>query len=262
MPALYNALVAKVRDWSNRDAESLPDTIIQDSLRYAADSTYRELRIPALEAVATYTITEDQAGTNTLTIPDDLSEFISLRRTTGSGVSSALGTLGGSGNSIVYNQKADYRTFQDIDARAYDANRWTRRQNQLIVAPDLNEGDVFELFYYRRLPALNARYSVTQANLDASRLTVSTADVTGARQIGGTGAYYLGNEAPNWLRDEQEKVLIWGSLTHVFDYLGEDAMMQKFFAKWQAEVQQLNNEENQRKASGGNVQQNFNGFLI
>ena len=261
MPALYNALVAKVRDWSNRDSETLPDTIIQDALRYTADNTYRELRIPALEATATYTITEDQSGTNTLTIPDDLSEFISLRRTNG------IGTSGGNssgirGNTIVYNEKADYRTFNDNTAVSTDIYRWTRRQNQILVAPNLAEDDTFELFYYRRLPALNARYSVNQANLDANRLTVSTSDTAGAQQIGGTGEYYLGNEAPNWLRDEQEKVLIWGALFHIFDYLGEDQMSAKYMQKFQLEIERLNNEENHRKASGGNLVQNFDGFLI
>ena len=33
---LYDALVTKVRDWSNRDTSALPDAIIKDSLGYAS----------------------------------------------------------------------------------------------------------------------------------------------------------------------------------------------------------------------------------
>jgi hypothetical protein len=74
---LYDALVAKVRDWSNRDTESLPDSIIKDSLEYAAETAYRELRVQGMES--TYTFTATAAG-NTFDIPSDLNEFISLRQ--------------------------------------------------------------------------------------------------------------------------------------------------------------------------------------
>ena len=89
---LYDALVAKVRDWANRDAETLPTSIIQDSLRYAADIAYRELRVPSVETVVTYTISEAQNGTDALTIPDDLSEFISLRRRDSGGLFTTTST--------------------------------------------------------------------------------------------------------------------------------------------------------------------------
>ena len=52
---LYNALVNKVYDWSNRDISALPTQIVRDTLRYAADKSYRTLRIPPLEQVFTYT---------------------------------------------------------------------------------------------------------------------------------------------------------------------------------------------------------------
>ena len=34
---LYDALVAKVRDWANRDSTVLSDSIVNDALDYAAD---------------------------------------------------------------------------------------------------------------------------------------------------------------------------------------------------------------------------------
>ena len=77
-----------------------------------------------------------------------------------------------------------------------------------------------------------------------------------------SGLYFFGEEPPHWLRDEQEKIIIWMALVHIFDYLGEMEMMQKYLQKAQAEMQQLNLEEGRRRVTGGNTQQNFNGFLI
>ena len=48
----YDSLVTLVRNWANRDAQALPDAIIQDALRYAVDKAYRTLRIPPLEHTA------------------------------------------------------------------------------------------------------------------------------------------------------------------------------------------------------------------
>ena len=310
----YSALIAKVRDWANRDSETLPDSIIKDAVRYGADNVYRELRVPPLEAVATYTIDATTSGTDSLNIPEDLSEFISLRRLDAATdfVSSTAGQ--NAEQTIVYNHKADYRTFRDITADQYSYYRWTRRENQILVNPTLNEGETYELYYYRRLPAMNATYAVIPANFD-NRLLVdlgatapsATAPITltfGSRTVNYTegtqlfflipdttmdadftptpgtdtalaaapatipndmqlvSRYFFGEEPPNWLRDEQEKLIIWASLVHVFDYLGESEMMQKYLAKATADIQQLNEEEGRRRVSGGNTQQNFDGFLI
>jgi len=76
---LYDALVTKVRDWSNRDSESLPDSIIKDSLGYASETAYRELRLQGMEKV--YSFEADNDG-NTFNVPSDLKEYISLRQLT------------------------------------------------------------------------------------------------------------------------------------------------------------------------------------
>ena len=308
----YTALIGKVRDWANRDSETLPDSIIKDAIRYGADNVYRELRVPPLEAVATYTIDSTTAGTDTLNIPEDLSEFISLRRLDSGDRYQGAGFQ--ANQSITYDQKADYRTFRDIDADQYNYYRWTRRENQIIVNPRLQEGEMYELYYYRRLPAMNATYAVIPTNFDNNLLVdlgatapSATAPITltfGSRTVNYTegtqlffliadtadaatfdpmpgtdtaltaapatipndmqvvSRYFFGEEPPNWLRDEQEKLIIWATLVHVFDYLGESEMMQKYLAKATADIQQLNTEEGKRRASGGNVQQNFDGFLI
>ena len=53
----YDALVDKVRDWSNKpEVNTIPNSVIQDCLGYSADECYRTLRIPPLEATVTYTV--------------------------------------------------------------------------------------------------------------------------------------------------------------------------------------------------------------
>ena len=49
----YMGAITLVRNWSNRDVEALPNTIIADAIRYAADKAYRQLRIAPLEHTVT-----------------------------------------------------------------------------------------------------------------------------------------------------------------------------------------------------------------
>ena len=152
---LYNLLVNKVYDWSNRDLVALPPQIVRDSLRYAADKSYRTLRIPPLEQVFNYTTLTAQSPSNTIReifsfpIPGDLIEFISIRE-----VDNTNSNL-----SVVFNEKADIRTFRDDYSEKYnDYAYWAReRGNVLLSGFNLSTTTNIELYYYRRLPALNAQ---------------------------------------------------------------------------------------------------------
>ena len=68
-----------------------------------------------------------------------------------------------------------------------------------------------------------------------------------------------GNLVPNWLRDENERVVLMGALAEAFFYLQENEESQKYAALFQAEILELNKEDQMRHSSGGNVQVNFNG---
>ena len=81
----YSDLVQLVRDWSNRDSGALPDTIIQSSLRYAADTAYRTLMIPPLETSVYYIIASDNyqqdadgdvVGITTDSLPSNVAQVI------------------------------------------------------------------------------------------------------------------------------------------------------------------------------------------
>ena len=286
MPTYAN-FTALVRDWSNKDSSVLSDTRIQDCLRYAADKCYRNLRVAALENTITYNSTALEAATtaaNTflpsqtdLTLPTDLIEFIQIRE-----IDSAGRTC------RVFNEKTDLRTFNDWSAlKTSYIGYFSRQGNTLLLAPgfgqanSLSTADKIELHYYRRLPALNALYDVTPANYAAGFLTqdnaaaVSLFFVNGdtntayatqseatAADTGNAGtnnAKYRGNEAANWLRDENERVLLMGALAEVFYYLQDDDQGVKYKKLFDQEIFELNDEDSKRNAAGGNVQVNFSG---
>ena len=287
MPTYAN-FTALVRDWSNKDSSVLSDTRIQDCLRYAADKCYRNLRVAALENTITYNSTALEAATtaaNTflpsqtdLTLPTDLIEFIQIRE-----IDSAGRTC------RVFNEKTDLRTFNDWSAlKTSYIGYFSRQGNTLLLAPgfgqanSLSTADKIELHYYRRLPALNALYDVTPANYAAGFLTqdnaaavslffvngdTNTAYATqaeattaaGGNQGNTNNAKYKGNEAANWLRDENERVLLMGALAEVFYYLQDDDQGVKYKKLFDKEIFELNDEDSKRNAAGGNVQVNFSG---
>ena len=69
----------------------------------------------------------------------------------------------------------------------------------------------------------------------------------------------MANSVPNWLKDENERVVLMGALAEVFFYLQENDEANKYAQLFAGEIQELNEEDVMRNASGGNVQMNFNG---
>lgn len=291
MALTYTQLVALVRTWCNRDEEVVSDDIIKDSLKYAADKAYRTLRVPPLENVAIYekdlltaatTPANSILGSTTeIQLPFDLIEFIQIRELDSSGLTTR-----------VFNEKLDIRTFNDTLSENYtNLNYWSRQQNVVYLAPGFgnsrfgNQANSIELYYYRRLPALNARYAVTVLNYVAGFLTTTGAgeginnsallyfnSLTGttayatqveaqAANVAGTvtSVYYQGTETPNWLRDQNERILLFGALAEIFAYVQEDQQAAKYSQAFLSEIAEINDEDNKRNASGGNLQINFNG---
>ena len=275
----YDALVAKVRDWSNKpEASTLPDSVIEDCLDYSADEAYRLLRIPPLENTATYTVTSfdnpfaDTLSTKAYTvipIPTDLTQFIYIRTKTEPNQ-----------EAVVFNEYTDERTFFDNNAHKYSRYNWIRKGNDIFLHPQLTPGTVLEIHYYRRLPALDTQYSVVPANYevgiaDANQTYLDPSDITNGTPLYVTSTaayaniadvpagesyttkYFIGKEVGNWLRDNNERLLIWGALSNLGSYLNDDIMEKRYFTKFNLDVQSLNMEEKKRRALGGNVQMNF-----
>ena len=306
----YNDLIKLVRDWSNRDPESVSNSIIANCLTYAADKAYRHLRVPPLEQTKTYSsatlvanTTPANNGSSTITtleIPADLTDFIQIRAVDSEGKTTR-----------VFNEKADVRTFFDPYAEKYSGNAfWTRHGNNILVSPGFTEDseESIVLYYYRRLLELDTRFDVTASNANAGTgyvldgtsgiptnivtgdpvpsaqlkevvyTVIATSEVAStmyyetsvadaaipAAPLGQTRSIttktFYGGEVFNWLRDENERVLLNGALAEVFVYLNEPETAQRYFELFKVELEELNREETKRKASGGNVQINVNGY--
>jgi hypothetical protein len=160
----------------------------------------------------------------------------------------------------------------------------------IYIRPQLPEGAIVEISHYRRLPALDALYSVDPVNYligtaDANQpylnvgissdtalyfagagldeqafSTYSAAAAYGATQpiTMVTTKYFTGKEVPNWLRDQNERLLLWGALYNLGAFLFDDKMEMRYEKKFSENIESMNKEEKFRRARGGNVQVKFN----
>ncbi len=74
--------------------------------------------------------------------------------------------------------------------------------------------------------------------------------------------FYLGKLATNWLRDDNEKILLYGALNEAFTYLNEPAQAQLYAAKFDTEIKLLNDEDKTRGLKGGTVTAHYDSHLI
>jgi hypothetical protein len=239
---LYDAIVTKVRNWVNRDESILTDALVSNFLDYSADYCYRNLRIPPLEHTFVYNaITSETEGEDSILMPSDLSELIQFSK------------VDNQSNRTVFNERLSLFAMQDKDMTKNN-NNFARKGRALVFEPKAEIGDRFEVYYYRRLPDLNATYVVNQANIYAGLAIRVQGIPSGAQEFpAGSNDYYVGTEVPNWLRDDHERMLLWGAVAHALDYIGEDERAAKFFAKQKEAIIELNNEEIKRKVKGGSM---------
>ena len=239
---LYDAIVTKVRNWVNRDESILTKDLVSNFLDYSADYCYRNLRIPPLEHTFVYNaITSETEGEDSILMPSDLSELIQFSK------------VDNQSNRTVFNERLSLFAMQDKDITKNN-NNFARKGRALVFEPKAEIGDRFEVYYYRRLPDLDATYVVNQANINAGLATPNGVPGAGGVEFpAGSNLYYTGTEVPNWLRDDHERMLLWGAVAHALDYIGEDERAAKFFAKQKEAIIELNNEETKRKVKGGSM---------
>ena len=286
-----------IRDWANRDENVIGPSVVTRCLDWAADECYRTLRIPTLELTRTFVLaasdiqetgeTSLRRDLATIPVPADFIELIYIVKTR-----SGLQPADGPEVNIVFNHRTDNRTIMDSIADKYD-NSYTRIGNEFHLYGNLDVGDTIEIHYYRRLPMLDATYNINATNFNAqtnlrefltpsspqnaasgTALYFNTAtDLNTAIGLG-TGArgtltasdtvtthigYFTGNEAAHWLRDENERILTFGALMEVFNYLDEPESYQRYQQRFHQEIADLNSQERRRDAMGGNVQLQYSG---
>jgi hypothetical protein len=253
----FDALVAKVRDWANKpEINTITDSVIQDCLAYSGDECYRKLRIPPLEYTVRYVVTaDDNSGENSLglpygnaytsfSIPEDLTQFNYIRTIAQENTGTAYSTFP-SNVSKVFNEITDKRTFFDLYSEKYSVYNWMWQDGKIFIHPQLAVGAIVEINYYRRLSALNALYTVLPINYLIG-LTDAQQPYLELVTSGGTNLYfstsggitkcfgtlaeataynptvttkmYIGREVSNWLRDSNERLLVWGALQNLGSY--------------------------------------------
>ena len=218
-PALIS-LVDDVRDWLNRDEDTVSNNLIGSFMQKAADDSYKSLRIPPLETTTPVTINATDAAMNRLAIPGNFTELIRLSKSLGSN------------KYDIYNDKVELSSFDDEYAHKPNYRYFTRKGTDLKLNPPVVEGEVYEIHYYRRLFALDA-------------LTTDTA-----------------TEIYNWLRDDNEKAFLFGSLRYASVYLNDMAAADTYEKMFNAEIESLNMEEKRRLARGANIRTIYTSALI
>ena len=229
---------------------------------------------------ATLDDSNDYAKVVSFPIPEDLVSFIVIRTvgkadydTSGNLLLNLSGTprVKNANSGLVFNEKVDIRTFHDLNADKTTSVFWSRQGNNILVSGAIKEDDIVELHYYKKLSPLNFKLdlpydlTLTTALTDTENYTVLSASEYAALSYEEAATYtYLdtyyvrsNTEKPNWLMDENERVLLFGALHRVFDYLQEDDQSAKYLQRFTLAINELNQEEVRRKSSGGNVKINF-----
>lgn len=271
----YTRFVDMIHTYTNRDATVLPNDLIKNFADFASDDIYRQLRIPPLEATFTYdALVED---TDKIGIPGDAIEFIQLRK------------LDEDSNvDVVYNARSDIRSFYIDEMTKYSGYYYTREVNDLLIYPELAVGDVMQLHYYKRLPSIYARYTVNAENnalnllyFNATSAAALQADVEVAEpgafeadpdllssfvEISGdpelADGWYVGSLAGNWLRDENLKLLLYGTQAEAYIYLKDEEKAVAMKTLLQEEIDELNTEARLRAVRGGVAQTHYSGGCL
>jgi len=224
-----------------------------------------------------------------LAIPSDLVEFIQIRGVDANGLTTRVFNEKSDIrsywdlNNRHFNQSAFW-------SRQGDEILLTPAFGQVAVGyyGGFNSPEVaIEMYYYRRLPALSATFAVTPANANLHSFSIDLGD--GIRSNGvlryarstevGTFLYedsdlvfheadtdpstrtpidLVGESVPNWFKDENERIALYGALAECFAYLQEDDQAGKYTQLMMKEIEELNEEDRTRDSSGGNVQVQYN----
>lgn len=276
----YTKFVDNLHKYTNRDSGVLPNDLIRFFADLACDNIYKDIRVAPLEYVFTYDAL--LVETDKLAVPGDAASFIQLRKL------DANGDI-----ECTYNSRSDMRSFHTSSHKNWAEGHYTREGNNFVIYPKGAIGDVYELFYYRRLPSVYARYALTDDNyalgllyfgatvndceaalLAAEADTTVTEDATTADPlitnsitfVDGTGAipegYYAGILAPNWIRDENQSMLLYGSLREAYIYLQDEERAQLYESLFRAQVSELNDEDKRSRISGGIATTSYSGGYL
>jgi hypothetical protein len=207
----YDALVAKVRDWANKpEVNTIPDSVIKDCLNYSADFCYQKLRTPQLESTLTHTIVlADNVNTSKAYTAFNVPEDLVEFLS----IRCTLPT----NNNYRFVETTDKKTFFEQYKTLDNTYSWMWRDENLYIYPQLPVGTVIESTYYCKLGALDSSDNA-------------------------------GTEVYNWLRDDKEYILLWGSLSYLGAYLFDDALKTRYKEMALENIEILNVKEDKARS--------------
>ena len=177
-------------------------------------------------------------------------------------------------NAFVFEQKDSQRKFKNNHIEKPYANEWTRMGKNIVLHGNFRDGAVIELGFYKEVPDFDEHvdlpigldlvtaeaspnlYEVIEA-ADYSLLTTFeklTFTPISSKYVRSVEEKY------NLLRDDHEKVIRYGALSHVFDYLQEEDQAQKYKARYMESIAELNQTAIVDAISGGTNTITFNGY--
>jgi hypothetical protein len=280
MAKTYTELVDSIHLYTNRDEKVIPYALAKQFIDFSTNDIYNKLRIPPLEAIINFGAAT--ADGNLVPIPEDLIEFIQFRQL------DSVGRV-----DKIYENRADIKSFYLSDVSKFNTHYYTRETTSIVIFPDFETGDEFQLVYYRRLPAVYSRDAVTKGNFDTDLVyfsAVSKADLESIvdtaepnarvrdpdisdkyiREITApdtdfpdlSSGFYLGKLSQNWVRDDQQSLVLHGALAEAYGYLHDTAKQERYIALFQEGIAEENREARLRTVRGGTAQTHFSSKLL
>ena len=244
-----------VRDFTNKDSEVLPDTIVDDFLGWAADEIFNTLEIPPFEKVITiskagnasfFTADIEAENFTRVVVPDDLTRFI------------AVTDVSSPSDPKVFQDRYSYRSFRDESFhRSGDYNIFCRQGGQLLLFPELSDDASLEIFYYSRLVDLKGE----RIDSATPRVLYYIDENAAARRADDDSIYTpVGTTTAisNWLRDQNTRMVVFGACKYAMEYLEEPDGIANYTQKFSHEMDVQNRAEKNRVTRGGSVTLGFN----
>jgi len=295
--ATYLETIANVRSWSDRDSSVLSDALIKTFLGYAADQAYRTLRVPALEATLDFTVDTGDIISDTsnfgteisMTVPSDLIEVIYIQKR-GDGVvwnqkvdprtfhdrfadkkNFNFYTRVGSNfllhGRISLNDILEvhyYKRLSSVSATyAITPTNYLAQTSSLTTMTRRASNFTSSDSHLASLGKTSLFFAAGTASNDIDNL-VPTVVKASSGTVDGVNYNVEAHMEPayiaNWLRDENERILLYGALYQAYDFLEEPENAARYRERFDEEIANLNIEEQKRQARGGNTSISFSGL--